>query len=125
MYRNALRALLLLDTFFTSAICLRVDTEGKTLSFAKRDWGQISLGDRLLVTFSHDTREKNRPFSCLSEWPETGDAVPLYWTAERWYEFFKGRVADAMRNLSRDGQQRTESGQADMEFAAQVLGRIA
>ncbi len=104
--RAALRALLDLPGFDAAVSYNVIERDQKPhIALPHRVWGEISLGspENVVLSFSHDSRFENRPFSSQLHWLEE---MPLYelsdedykafcqqWSStERWLTFFQMRI---------------------------------
>jgi len=94
---------------FNVKISMEANKVKQRLIHAKRTWAKIYLNDQCVLCFSHDTRESNRAFVSLYEWPELDKDKsrnweqiirPLYlWTVDQWSNFFKERLLKKAQDL--------------------------
>jgi hypothetical protein len=116
IYRNALRALRNIGPF-RSRVSLFPDHENKRLVLTKRTWGAIFLDRQIVVSFSHDTRLDNSPYTNLTDWTEIGHTPPfkdekhfwedwehmkntlVKWSVDEWRTFFKERIKNRATKL--------------------------
>lgn len=134
IHRKALEALTMISPF-NASISMGVDLERKRLFLAYRTWGAIYLNGESVLSFSHDTREQNKPFRSLYEWTELDTKENKYlgqieeiislWTVEQWSDFFRKRILKKVNDLKIKAQAKRDDASSLEERADVLLSALA
>lgn len=132
MIRAALRALQKLPFDAAVSYSLKKKDGVEHVAFPHREWGEIYHGTKVIVGFSHDTRQYNAPFRRIWQWTEDSildkdstdvefEDFCLAWSSsERWLDYFKKRIWEKIQSL-RDEAYKLESEATEHKSLAAAL----
>jgi hypothetical protein len=136
-HRDAFSSLLKIEPF-DSVVSIKVDEKNKRLIRAYKTRGQIFLNGESVLNFSYHSKDCNKRFVSLEEWPEIEinhqtasvesgkDWSRVYktlseWGVDQWIEFFFKRIKDKAEALNKKAQAKRSDAQSLEGRAEKIL----